>query len=366
MDKITLAAVGDIMLGDHPVCFGHGIRSVLRKRGHRHLVEAVTEKLEGHDIVFGNLECVLSEIGHDEQRLSSSELRADKNAISLLQDCHVNVLSMANNHMLQHGTDAFADTADWLKQHGIAPVGLFSEQGSNVVQFTKGEAKVAIIGHSLRPEYFCKNNRYYAHGPNDAIVRQVEAIKQLLPDHSIVVSLHWGEEYLHTPSKEQVELAHRLIDSGATLILGHHPHVLQGIEEYAGGLIAYSLGNFIFDSWQKPTRESAILHCSFDKNGLCAFDITSAFISSDYSISAKPGKKNSEIRKKISAYTLEVSKRNGLSDAPPELYAKFAANAYLKYRIQCYLYFLTHIWKYKPKIIFSSLFRAFLRRIGMA
>ena len=109
---INIAAVGDIMLGDHPVCFGHGIRSTMNRKGCMHFVKNVIESLNGHEIIIGNLECVISDIGINENILSSSELRGSKESLSLLKLCGFNVLNIANNHMLQHGVDAFNDTVE--------------------------------------------------------------------------------------------------------------------------------------------------------------------------------------------------------------------------------------------------------------
>jgi gamma-polyglutamate biosynthesis protein CapA len=364
METFRLAAVGDIMLGDHPVCFGHGVRSTIRKRGFAHLIAGVKPDLARHDIFVGNLECVLSDIGHDEQKLSSSELRGDKNSAEALNLCEFNVLSMANNHMLQHTPEAFHDTSATLKRNNVLPVGLYENGLSNVVKIHKGNVKLALIAYSFRPEHFCKDNSYYAHPEPDAVLGQIAALKAELPDHSLVVSLHWGEEYLHTPAREQIELAHRMIDRGATLILGHHPHVLQGIEKYRDGLIAYSLGNFIFDSWQLPTRESAILSCTFSEQGLVDFEVTPVFIKNDFSLSVAEGSRR-DISRKITDYTKDIVNLTGIAALEQTEYDRIAASAYLKYRLQCYTYFVVNAWKYKPNILFSSLFRSILRRAGI-
>jgi hypothetical protein len=80
-----------------------------------------------------------------------------------------------------------------------------------------------------------------------------------------IVSIHWGDEYSHYPSPEQIELAHRLVDHGACLVLGHHPHVVQGVESYRNAVIAYSLGNFIFDmDWSERTRSSILLKAEIE------------------------------------------------------------------------------------------------------
>ena len=87
----------------------------------------------------------------------------------------------------------------------------------------------------------------------------------------IVVSLHWGIEYRKSPTSSQINIAHQLIDAGASLILGHHPHVVQKIEEYKGGVIVYSLGNFVFDQHKPETKKSIIFKAKLSKNGVKEF-----------------------------------------------------------------------------------------------
>jgi len=365
MDKIRVAAMGDIMLGDHPVCFGHGVRSTIRKKGFDTLLSQVHAQLKQHDALVANLECVLSDIGNDDSKLSSSELRGDRAFAPKLNICEHNVLSMANNHMLQHGIAAFNDTATALRENNIQPVGLYESGYSNVIRITEGSVKIAIVGYSFRPEYFFKENRFYAHSTPADVISQLLSLQNEDPHTLIVVSLHWGEEYLHAPSASQIDFAHQMVDSGATLIIGHHPHVLQGIETYKTGLIAYSLGNFLFDSWQKPTRESAILSCTFTANGISEFKLIPFFIETNYSLSLAEGDKR-KILEKLDNYTALIAQKTGLTKLNDDEYQRIAAKAYFRYRLECYFYFITHIWKYEFRIVFSSLFRALLRRVGLA
>lgn len=99
----------------------------------------------------------------------------------------------------------------------------------------------------------------------------------------VVVSLHWGTENVHYPSPDQINLAHELIDRGATLVLGHHPHVVQGVEEYGNGLIVYSLGNFNFDPEisYSETRKTMILSAHVNKTGVKDFQIIPVEINAD-------------------------------------------------------------------------------------
>src|SRR5437867_4208671 len=95
---IRIAAVGDIMVGDHPVKLGHGVRSTLTRLGHDYLLARVRDALTGNDIVCGNLECVLSDSGLVRGRLASEEFRGSPSCVSALKDAGFNVLGLANNH----------------------------------------------------------------------------------------------------------------------------------------------------------------------------------------------------------------------------------------------------------------------------
>lgn len=365
MNTLTLAAVGDIMLGDHPVCFGHGIRSKIR-RGEPLIAPELRRLLADADVVLGNLECILSDIGHDERRLKSSEMRGDPASIALVKDAGFNALCVANNHMLQHGAPAYLDTMQRLRDNGIEPVGLYEEGRSNLATFGDGDTRVAMLGFSLRPEHFCKDNRYYASATPEIILEQVAAVRRSHADHALIVTLHWGEEYLHAPSASQVDFAHRLVDAGVAVVIGHHPHVVQGVEEYGAGLIAYSLGNFIFDSWQDPTRESLLLQCEFRGNALHGHTLVPVQIDRNYYVRLPDAAAATALLQKFAGYTRLIDERQAPVSLGGEAYAELAGKAYLKYRLQCYTYFLLHLWKYEPGIVGSSFLRSALRRLGLA
>ena len=250
--------------------------------------------------------------------------------------------------MLQHGVDAFNDTVDVLKKNGIECVGCSIESGSNVITVAHNDLNVSIIGYSLRKEQYSKQNNSYAQTDPEQILKQINELKGRYKNHSIIVSIHWGDEYLHAPSCQQISFAHKMVDCGATLILGHHPHVLQGIEKYKSSIIAYSLGNFLFDSWQISTRESVILKCNFDKNGLCDYKVEPIFICPDYSITNNNEKYNRIIIDKVKEYSDMITNNKGITNYNNEAYANEASKAYLKYRLECYLYFCLNIWRYKP------------------
>src|SRR5688500_6970833 len=120
----TLVAVGDISFGDHFVCASFGVDSMLRTKRNLDVFENVKAILRGRDIVFANLETVLSEAGLERARLDSMHMRGRPQYITQLESGGFNVMNVANNHMLQHGRRAFEETIELLKSHRILPVGL--------------------------------------------------------------------------------------------------------------------------------------------------------------------------------------------------------------------------------------------------
>ena len=363
--SIRLVAVGDLMLGDHPVCFGHGIRSTIEDKGFNFLVDEIAECLHDSEITFGNLETILSDVAHDPRSLASSELRGRPIDAKNLSDAGFNFLNIANNHCMQHGLEAFNDTVHLLSAENIDIIGLNIDGKSNVIIKTISDINIAFVGYSLRPEKFHKFDPPYALSNEDTIIQDITNISGSF-DGPIVVSLHWGEEYLNYPSRKQMHFAHKLIDEGAALVLGHHSHVLQGIETYNGGIIVYSLGNFIFDKWQRNPRETILFKCTLSHEGVISYICEPLFIGRDYRIRKASGRNRSKIQSNISKYTKlihEVSADGALGGE--EQYVNAAKNAYLKFRIQSYLHFLMHIYKYDPRIIYSSALRFIKRRLKM-
>jgi poly-gamma-glutamate synthesis protein (capsule biosynthesis protein) len=335
-EPIILHAVGDISLGDHPVCFGHGVRTEIDKNGLQTLFENTKKQLSSADIVFGNLETVLpDDTGSTE--LFDMEMKGKSEYAGELAKVGFNVMSVANNHAMQHGDKAFNDTTATLHNCGISPIGISEGGASNCFSFNKKETKIAIIGYSFRPEKYSKTGVLYAVGNKTALLNQVKQLKN--NGQQVIVSLHWGEEYLHYPSVEQIQLAKDTIDSGACLILGHHPHVLQGIEEYNNGVIVYSLGNYIFDMWQKQTRESIIFKCEIDQSGIKHYDYLPVLANKkNYQPRLLTGKKAEELNLKIQGYSNSIDSCIGDKNLTSEMieYNKAAEKAYTKYRMESY------------------------------
>lgn len=244
-DSFTIGFVGDIMLD-------RGIRSVVERHGegdYHYPFAKIADTLSTFDILFGNLEGAMSATGKDKQGLYS--FRMDPKGALVLRTLGFDVLSTANNHSYDWGPEALADTPSVLARAGITPVGtgatasdayapVFTDYGSTRVGFvayTDVHGMYELPTSDDQPTLALLSKEHLAEGIKNA--REYADI--------VVVSIHFGDEYVATPNARQREYAEYAIDAGADLVIGHHPHTVQPVERYKNGYIAYSLGNFIFD-----------------------------------------------------------------------------------------------------------------------
>jgi poly-gamma-glutamate synthesis protein (capsule biosynthesis protein) len=280
--SITLTAVGDISLGDHPLCTGFGTHSRFKGRTPDFAFERVQSLLAGSDILFGNLECTLSESGRRRGDYHSIQMRGHEPYLRGLTSAGFDVLNVANNHSMQHGPQPFLETTRLLRDSGIAVCGVGgSDYRHAVVEIVRaGDLDVAFLGYSLRPRQYFSEAPLYAEGQRESILADVRAARR---HDVVVVSLHWGDEFIERPSPEDVALAHAIMDAGADLIIGHHPHVLRGVEHYGRGYIVYSLGNFVCDMlWDERMRQTAIVRCRLSRDGASDLTLVPVRIGDDY------------------------------------------------------------------------------------
>jgi len=230
----------------------------------------IGEFLSRADITFGNLESPISKRG--ELSGSKYSFRAEPKVIGGLELAGFDVLSLANNHIWDYGKEALEDTIYLLNFNGIDTVGAGRDEreaNSPIVKEVRGE-KIAFLAFTdLYPENL--EARGELAGISDfkleTLKDNIRRIKETGEAGAVVVSFHSGEEYKPAPSEIKREKYRDIIEAGADLVVGHHPHVRQEIEKYMGGWIAYSLGNFVFDQdWSEETMQGLILEAMI-KNG---------------------------------------------------------------------------------------------------
>jgi poly-gamma-glutamate synthesis protein (capsule biosynthesis protein) len=255
--------VGDRILGDGPDLAFAGVARTLATA----------------DLVSANLECTLSDRGTPAAK--GFTFRGPPAAADALVAAGVSVVSLANNHTLDYGPEALADTEGYLDLHHIAHAGA----GANVAAarspavLERNGLRVAFLSYADVPlEWLGFDTRSWEAGPESAGIAWLDPA-EVQADVSnarrmadvVVVFMHFGFENESMPSEVQRAEARAAIDAGAALVVGHHPHVVQPVEWYGGGLIAYSMGNFVFDGSDNPTTDSAILFVDLTEAGVASY-----------------------------------------------------------------------------------------------
>jgi|MTBAKSStandDraft_2_1061841.scaffolds.fasta_scaffold01518_22 poly-gamma-glutamate synthesis protein (capsule biosynthesis protein) len=275
--SVCLIAVGDIFLGEHPVTLGHGVTSIARQYGCAFLFEEMKGYLDG-DIVCGNLEGIISPKKKDEETGFQKKIFwGDPSCAGAMRDAGINCLFLANNHTAQHGRNALERTCDLLDKHDLKWTGFNPASPAHPTP-----AIFYINGLTIALLAYCDTQQYNLDTPLLPLVDfdniREDIDKARTEADIIIISLHWGDEFINYPSPRQVELARRIIDAGAHVILGHHPHTMQGVEQYKHGLIAYSLGSFIKDLWPLKLRESTVLRIELSTSAVKKFDLVPLII----------------------------------------------------------------------------------------
>jgi poly-gamma-glutamate capsule biosynthesis protein CapA/YwtB (metallophosphatase superfamily) len=258
--SFSIIAGGDIMLA-------RGTGQSVDRHGVDHPFEKIRTEMTIHDIACANLEGPISDRGRRFLPDKGIYFRADPKVIKGIVDSGLDFLSLANNHSLDWGVDALADTMSLLKTAGIryAGAGRTREEALSPAVFRMGDKSVAFIAYndvyplSVSEERRSMQTLDLREGEIEKEIRLLKKKYDIL-----IVSVHAGAEYNGKQEEEKTRKLRSLVDAGADVVLGHHPHVVQDIEIYRGRVVAYSLGNLIFDqSWSEQTSQGLLLEIGF-------------------------------------------------------------------------------------------------------
>lgn len=272
-DTVKMIFVGDINLGTKV-----GKSVVENGNGDYNFAFInVASYIKSFDLAFGNLESIISDKGETIKPFTGVDLRADPAAVDGLTGAGFDVVSVANNHIGDFGEEGMLDSFSRLKAAGISFAGgglNYNEAHSPVIKEVRS-TRIACLSYTNTPMYSDSvglgqtpiktwiatdsrpgiawaasngtkyNSKFAEYGDIEDMERDIKAAK-LLAD-IVIVMIHFGWEYTYEPEDPEIEQARAAIDAGANLVIGSHPHVCQRVEEYHGGFIAYSLGNFVFD-----------------------------------------------------------------------------------------------------------------------
>lgn len=243
---VELLFGGDVLLSDHVLAAyekSGGIGGVV---GPGYL-----EEIRNADIFMVNQEFPFSDRGEKAEDKQYT-FRLPPAKVSIFQEMGIDIVTLANNHALDFGTDALLDTCKTLDEAGILRVGAGTfEEAKRWQTIEAGGKKIGFLGATrVIPVADWAATAYSAgmlatYDPT-ILLEQIRAAKAV--NDYVVVYVHWGIEREEYPKEYQKTLGHQYIDAGADLVIGSHPHVLQGIEYYNGKPIVYSLGNFVFGS----------------------------------------------------------------------------------------------------------------------
>lgn len=260
---IKFSFVGDISLGEHYFSFGHGPRTLI-ENGHD-LFSDVKAQLRNSDIACCNLEGPISDIDYAPGNPHKRVFRGTPQSAKQLKNAGFTVVNVANNHFIQHGIDVAMESVQLLQEQGITVIG----QATSPVQYINVKNQnIALIGCSLIKDNTDVNQSFYF-SPSEQqlidIAREAVTISDLT-----VVFIHWGIESELEYSQQQFNLANSLIAVGVKIIVGHHPHTLQPLLLSPDHIVAYSLGNFVFDlPWCPKNTETGILKIEATPEKIC-------------------------------------------------------------------------------------------------
>ncbi len=264
-DDLQLIYAGDIMLDCLPgAAIARGIDPF----------HEFAEVLRGADAAIGNLECVVATGGEAVEK--PWVFRADPKVLPLLKR-HFDIVSLANNHTGDFGHAAFVEQLELLDKHQLAYFGGGRDcaQARRPYLLKVKGMRVALLGYNeFKPRSFeaGPDSPGVAWSVDEQVVADIRAARTRHQADLVIPYMHWGWEY-EPANDRQKHLARLMIDAGADMVIGAHPHVTQEIEYYQGKLIVYSLGNFVFDGFDEgPSRIGWLLRLRMNQQGLVAWD----------------------------------------------------------------------------------------------
>jgi len=262
---IEMIAVGDVFLG----------RAVA---GESEPFDLVSPWLQAADVTFGNFEGVIDR--NWSMKVSNQEvepghpitLSVPANSVSLLHSAGFDLLGLANNHAYDRGQEGIETTISLLQADGMHAWGALKDLA--IASQQKNGLRLAFLAVNMVPSPLQGKSQVWS---SPEIIEAIQTVGST--GDVVIVSLHWGYEYQVHPTPMQRDLAQAMIEAGADLVVGHHPHVVQGTQIFSQsdqdsdgkiGFVAYSLGNFVFDQFEGESLRGLALRGFFDQGGLRA------------------------------------------------------------------------------------------------
>ena len=239
-NTLLISACGDCTLGGvYKSTTADKFKSLADKNGYGYFMENVKEVFETDDLTVANLEVVLVSSGTPREGREYI-MHGFPEYVNILKEGSIEAVTVANNHAKDFNREGLNRTKKNVEEAGVKVCGY----ESTAIYEVKGK-KIGLLGYTVWDYGF------------DAMVKEIEALKK--ETDLVIVSIHGGDEKRYTPTKEQMEYCRGAVDAGADLVLGHHPHVVNGIETYKGVTIVYSLANFCFGGNKNPEDKDTFI-----------------------------------------------------------------------------------------------------------
>ncbi len=262
--SLTVVLTGDILLD-------RGVRQVIERRGADHLFSpGVDSVLSSAQVVVGNLECPATKI--EAPVFKRFIFRGEPEWLQTLHRHGFTHLNLANNHSIDQGREGLMDTRRNIQRAGMVPIGAGATMNEAVQPVLLAESprrvylvpslRLALENYAYLPDQPCVSQE-----PMDSLLERVRMLKRADSTAIVIASLHWGGEHTLQPVPRQRVEAHQLIMAGADVIVCHHTHTLQTIEEFRGKKIYYSIGNFIFDQAKPLNSRACMVRLNIKRDG---------------------------------------------------------------------------------------------------
>ncbi|MGL5329005.1 MAG: CapA family protein [Peptostreptococcaceae bacterium] len=304
-ENITISIAGDVTLGNYHGAsyygsFDHEVD--IQKNDYTHFLDGVKEVFEKDDISIVNLEGPLTTANNPKTKKFA--FKGNPEYASILTEGDIEAVSISNNHSEDYLEEGIQDTVNILEEENIKYFGM---QEKSIIE-TKG-IKIGKLGYNGWPENY--NEEYL-----NMIEDDIKNIKKECD--MVLVYFHWGDENTYYPNEIQKKFAYHTIDSGADIVIGSHPHVVQGIEKYKDKYIAYSLGNFCFGGNKNPQDKDSFIYQQtlyFENNKLVNINepniipvsISSSKNRNDYRPTVLEEEEKNRIIKKVENLSTEIN-----------------------------------------------------------
>ena len=257
--RTTILATGDVMLG-------RSVNKQIEKEGNDATwpFQQMKGTFQSADITIVNSEAPIipdSECPDSDVDANLKLCDKESNATAAFKYAGINIANLANNHRYDYGEAGYQSTMAILQKLGVQP-----SDETHMAVITHNGTKFGFIGFNL-----IRQSKEMKIPTVDEILDKVKTSKTKVD--VLVVSMHWGIEYSHNPASNIIDLAHKIVDNGADLVVGNHPHVEQPDEDYKGKHIVYSEGNFIFDQTAYDTTHAKVEKYTFEGKDLVKTDI---------------------------------------------------------------------------------------------